>query len=79
MRYIVRRAYESHAGRYVVGQVLELDAEMAAWLLRDLPGVIEAAAPAVTPPVVELTMIETPGAEVEVHVARPARKGRGRK
>ena len=78
MRYIVRRAYESHVGRYVVGQVLELDAEMAAWLLRDLPGVIEAATPA-PPPVVELTMLETPGAEVEMHVARPARKGRGRK
>lgn len=76
-RYIVRRAYESHMGRYAPGQVLELDDETAAWLLRDLPGVIEIAAPAV--PIVETTMIETPGADVEVHIARPARRARGRK
>lgn len=80
-RYVVRRQYESHVGQYTPGQVLVLDDETAAWLLRDMPGVIEEAITAPTPaaPVVEVHMIETPGPEVEVHVARPARKGRGRK
>lgn len=56
-RYIVRRPYQSHVGQYAPGQVLELDAEFAAWLLRDLPGVIEAVVPPA--PVVEAPPVVT--------------------
>lgn len=76
-RYIVRRPYQSHVGQYAPGQVLELDAEFAAWLLRDLPGVIEELVQ--PPPVVETHMVASPEAGVEVHIARQPRKTSKRK
>lgn len=90
MRYIVKRDYKSHVGEYRAGQIIEIaDPEYAAWLARDMGGYLEAIAqPPLTEqpervskaaPVVETHMLEMPGPGVEVHVARPARKGRGRK
>ena len=38
MRYIVKRDYASHIGTYKVGDVLEVDAELGAWLERDSMG-----------------------------------------
>lgn len=75
-RYIVRRPYASHVGRFTPGQVLELDDELAAWLGRDLPGVIEELVPA--PPVlaVETHMVETPAPDVETHTVKSPRKPR---
>jgi len=40
-RYIVMRPYQSHVGSYAVGRILELEDDLAAWLLRDMAGVIE--------------------------------------
>jgi len=75
-RYVVRRSYESHVGRFVPGQVLELDDELAAWLGRDLPGVIEELVPAPPAPVVETHMLETPEPGVETHVVQQPRRQR---
>jgi hypothetical protein len=56
-RYIVTRDYQSHRGRFVAGQVVDLEDEFAAWLNRDSRGVVEPVPPSIPAPV---RSIETP-------------------
>jgi len=74
-RYIVRRVYESHVGAYRPGQVLVLDDELAGWLLRDMPGVIEELVP---PEVAQPTAPDAAAAAEPEPAVRAPRKGRRR-
>lgn len=77
MRYVVRKPYQSHVGRYEPGQVLELEDELAAWMLRDLPGCIALIPEPQAAPVE--THVAMPSAETHMVDVVPKRKARGKK
>jgi hypothetical protein len=44
-KYIVQHFYKSDVAQYPAGQVVEMDAELAAWFNRDSPGVLKLGEP----------------------------------
>ena len=51
-RYIVQHFYKSNVAQYPAGQVVEMDADLAAWFNRDSPGVLKEIVPAAPDPIV---------------------------
>jgi hypothetical protein len=63
-RYIVQHFYKSHVAQYPAGQVVEMDADLAAWFNRDSPGVLK--------------LVDPPLPEEEARLDRMIRKAKTR-
>ena len=75
-RYIVQHDYKSHVAHHSAGQVVELDADQAAWFNRDSKGVLKLIVerpPEPEPEPVAEPVVEAPPKD---RIARKAKKRR---
>ncbi len=72
-RFIVRWDYHSDAATYQKGQVVDLDADFAAWLQRDSRGVLEPIVEPQQETLPETRVVDAPAQDRQVKKPRGAR------